>query len=170
MTDAQYIERLKSRCKVSDTGCWEFQGFIHPKGYGEMSYRGDAVRVHRLSFMLHKGPIPDGHQVCHSCDNRRCCNPDHLWTGTNNDNVQDMRRKKRGNKQKKVNCWRGHPLSGENLYVNARGHRACKTCQRIRLRMKAGWSYEQAVAVPLIPSGYSFIEGRLPVTENETRP
>lgn len=146
MSDAQYIDKIKAGCIVNpETGCWEWQGYKHPKGYGEMAYRCKAWRLNRLSYFLHKGPIPEGLFVCHSCDVRHCVNPDHLWLGTNNDNVQDMRRKRRGNKQKKTICKRGHPLSGDNLGLRGpRQHRYCKICTQGRL-----WEKDQQQALAL---------------------
>lgn len=75
--------------------CWEWTGGTRGLGYGSFKsrlgfkrYRG--VYAHRYSLELAHGPIPDGIQVCHHCDNRRCVRPAHLFTGHNVDNVRDM--------------------------------------------------------------------------------
>lgn len=92
-------KRLIAKTAVNDlTGCHEWQGNIHPKGYGMMSYRNTQVRTHRISYAAFVGPIPHGLHVLHRCDNRRCINPDHLFLGTNYDNIKDMMSKGRGRK------------------------------------------------------------------------
>lgn len=84
---------------VSPDGCWLWTGVLHQKGYGTLSFgppdRRRAQFAHRISYELHKGPIPDGMFVCHTCDNRRCVNPEHLWLGTVQDNQSDMSAKSR---------------------------------------------------------------------------
>jgi len=89
-------EKLLNRFRVSGTGCYEFQGCLNkPNGYGILIFDRQRFYVHRLSYELYKGTIPDNMQVCHTCDNRRCIRPSHLFLGSNKDNSDDMMKKKR---------------------------------------------------------------------------
>lgn len=86
------------------TGCWNWTGKIKEGRYGTIKL--DRVReayAHRVSWMLHRGDIPEGMCVCHHCDNTRCVNPDHLFIGTQPDNIGDMvsKNRQRGNMQPK---------------------------------------------------------------------
>lgn len=79
-------------------GCWEWKGKIHSSGYAvtkDYDNKNSNIQVHRLSYSIFKGKIPEGLCVCHSCDNRKCCNPKHLWLGTHKDNNQDCLKKGR---------------------------------------------------------------------------
>lgn len=95
--------------QVIDRGfCWEWDGKIIPwdeetkrGGYGISTYRGLRTTAHRVSFMMFRGPIPDDTLVCHSCDNRLCVHPGHLFLGSRRDNTQDMLQKGRGRWQQK---------------------------------------------------------------------
>ncbi len=74
--------------------CWEWNGGICRSGYGTFrALFGDigyTYSAHRIAYFLKYGPIPDGLLVCHKCDNRSCCNPDHLFLGNHSKNAKDM--------------------------------------------------------------------------------
>ena len=76
-------------------GCWLWTGATSPKGYGRVWFNGKTRRAHRVAWLLTNGPIPDGMKVLHSCDAPQCCRPDHLFIGTDRDNMEDRGRKGR---------------------------------------------------------------------------
>lgn len=86
-------DRLMAFVSVDEaTGCWNWTGAINGAGYGTVGV-GTAEEgkdfAHRVSWRLFRGQIPDGNFVCHHCDNKLCINPDHLFTGTHQDNLND---------------------------------------------------------------------------------
>jgi hypothetical protein len=77
--------------KVEKTpGCWLWSAFKNGPGYGWFRVGQKPRQAHRVSWELHNGPIPDGLQVLHRCDVRSCVRPDHLFLGTQLDNIADM--------------------------------------------------------------------------------
>lgn len=77
--------------------CWEWETTSGPNCYGGVGLWGTGKKTsaHRIAYAFTHGEVADGQPVCHSCDNPPCCNPSHLWAGTQADNVQDMIRKGR---------------------------------------------------------------------------
>lgn len=94
------------------TACREFIGWKKAGGYGQVRVRGRIWLAHRyVWFLLHGGfekPC-----VCHTCDNPPCCNPDHLWNGTNQENIKDRSRKGRTTRSGPI-----HPVTGDKHWTH----------------------------------------------------
>jgi hypothetical protein len=133
-------ERLAAGLVRMPNGCLEWTGHKVPKGYGQIGYDSKVVSTHRLAWELVNGPIPDGLNVLHHCDNPPCCEtqptegyPDgHLFLGTKADNNADMRAKgrARGNTTRKTHCPANHHYDEANTYIDKNGYQHCRTCHR----------------------------------------
>jgi hypothetical protein len=103
------MKRFWDKVDKQENGCWMWTASTVKDGYGYYKLsNGKSGRAHRISWELANGDIPKKMCVLHKCDTPRCVNPDHLFLGTDADNVKDMMQKGRGK-------W-GIPLSGENHY------------------------------------------------------
>jgi hypothetical protein len=80
--------------------CWHFLGHTNAKGYGQLWLFGRLRTAHRVIYELRNGHVPRALCVCHSCDNPSCCNPSHLWQGTQKQNGEDKARKGRARRSK----------------------------------------------------------------------
>jgi hypothetical protein len=122
--------------------CWTWIGVLNENCYGRITVRhGSTILAHRLSWIIHHGPIPHGMWVCHTCDNPPCVNPAHLFLGDARSNHDDMVRKgRRFNRPHKTHCPSGHPYSGENILIDNEGFQSCRTCRKIvSKRCHAAW-------------------------------
>lgn len=89
--------------KKENNECWDWIGACNKYGYGQIRLNDKVIRVHRFSWIIHNGKIPGDLYVLHKCDNPLCVNPNHLFLGTHQDNMDDMINKKRDNKAKGEN-------------------------------------------------------------------
>lgn len=92
----EIIERFWSHVTIGQPDeCWPWQQSTGSHGYGQTWDGKNVLLAHRVSWELTNGPIPDGLRICHTCDNRLCCNPAHFFLGTDADNAMDKARKLR---------------------------------------------------------------------------
>lgn len=123
-------ERFDAKYRIcADTKCWIWTGGKNKSGYGTMAPTEFGTLAHRISYGLHVGPIPEGEGahgtcVCHKCDNAACVNPDHLFLGSNAENMLD--RDSKG---------RHRPLRGS---ANGHSRLAEAEVQEIRQLLNAG--------------------------------
>lgn len=97
------MERFWSKVDVRGSDeCWEWKAARNRHGYGYFRYKSKHAKAHRVSWELTQGEIPDGINVLHRCDNPPCCNPAHLFLGTQAENMSDKVAK--GRQQRGEGC------------------------------------------------------------------
>lgn len=154
----QKIEAFWAKVNVlSDDECWEWLAYTNDDGYGMFGVgsRIDNSRrrlyVHRLSWELANGPIPNRLIVCHTCDNPPCVNPSHLFLDSFGGNMKDASAKGRVRNQfsdleEVTHCPRGHPYS-----LTSKGKKYCKECNRLLVAAARQKEREAAGLPPIIP-------------------
>lgn len=104
-TYEEKIEKLRIRFEkfvvIKEKDCWSWIGATS-SGYGNMCFEKKVLKAHRISWMLYKGKIAPGMHVLHKCDVRICTNPEHLYLGTNQDNMNDKQARNRSNPRCKL--------------------------------------------------------------------
>ena len=108
------IKKFLKSVEKTDT-CWIWTAGSRGYGYGAFKFGNKTVDSHRVSYILFKGEIPSGIFVCHTCDNPKCVNPDHLWLGTHSDNMKDAYNKGRLNIPTTSRFKKGHKAVNRKL-------------------------------------------------------
>lgn len=135
---------MRERCKWTADGCLVYTGKSNRRsGHIQTFLKNERWYIHRFVYHHLVAPVPAHLQVCHTCDNPRCVNLDHLWLGTQRENSLDMVSKKRQAFMKKTHCKNGHPFTAENT------------------RMVAGGRWRQMEAVQNLPASSHAYECRL---------
>jgi hypothetical protein len=130
--------------KTDNDTCWGWAAAKTAAGYGVLmdkcraEGRKNIVYMHRLSWTINFGEIPEGMCVCHRCDNPQCTNPDHLFLGTHAENMKDMLDKGRhvSGQAGKTHCKQGHEFTEKNTRISSSGRRVCRSCAALWARNK----------------------------------
>lgn len=126
------IDKIEQRIeRIPFSGCWIWMGATTAGGYGVVRHEGKLVYVHRVMLASATGVDIDGINSLHECDTPPCCNPHHLFPGTQLDNMRDMSIKGRGRQLWDV-CGSGHVMDDENSYFAPSGVRQCRACKARR--------------------------------------
>ena len=114
--------------------CWFWLAYCTSDGYGRFRYNGIWMEAHRASYIMFRGPIPEGLEIDHLCRVRKCVNPEHLEIVTHIENMQRGNRFDIGKLNRvKTHCPQGHLYS----MVDAAGARRCRSCHNITSRKSA---------------------------------
>lgn len=136
--------RLSGKYRATESGCWQWLGATNGKQvpYGRLNIAGlfggkaTFARSHRVSWLVHKGVIPDGLQVLHKCDNPLCVNPDHLFLGTHDQNMADREQKGR-NRPISGNAWRA---AHAGTLPSGADHFLVKNPERVKRGSQLRWA------------------------------
>lgn len=133
MLEANSIPEPNSGCLLWLRGVSDGR---NPRSYPVWRWQGRKRQVTHLVLGLKGVEVPRGFKACHRCDNTICINEDHLFVGSDKDNMADASRKGRMAYGKKEVCANGHQMSGDNLYRDPSGRQRCRACDRIHQRSR----------------------------------
>lgn len=127
---------LQNTIPEPNSGCLLWLGAVNQFGYGRASVNGRRTVAHRAVYEMTCGPVAADLELDHLCRVRCCVNPTHLEPVTKRVNgLRGLAGVKSGAMQRaKTHCPQGHPYSGDNLFLRARGHRECRACMAERNR------------------------------------
>lgn len=130
---AKYVTRFINRVEISDGGCWLWNSTLNSRGYARMGMYSRLILMHRWSYILFKGDIPQGLVLDHLCRTPNCVNPDHLEVVTQLENIlrSDCPSSLHA---RATHCPQGHPYDEQNTRVSKRGGRDCRACKREKMR------------------------------------
>lgn len=112
--------------------CLVYTGGINSHGYPVIVFRRKPTKGSRLVYTLVHGKIPTGKMICHTCDNRACLNPMHLYAGSAKDNMRDCMERGRHGTASVTHCKNGHEYTKENTCRDRNGRRFCRTCRNVK--------------------------------------
>ena len=131
MIEKKYVDRFWSKVEILDeNACWEWTGANNGR-YGQFWVNERLEQSHRVSWILHCGEIPEGLFVLHECDNPSCVNPDHLFLGTQKDNMRDAVKKGRLKNQKGANNNRVELTENQVLAIRAEYKTGKTSCRKL---------------------------------------
>jgi hypothetical protein len=128
---SELLELLDNRINKTES-CWLWTGSLFKQGYARLYFKGKRLKGHRVSYELYKGPIPNGLYICHKCNVKHCVNPQHLYAGTQANNMQDVLKAGNHGMKNRTHCPKGHEYNNINCRINKDGSRVCRVCDRQR--------------------------------------
>lgn len=125
------VEQRLNIYTLKSESCWDWTGYLNVYGYGQLTILGKKKLAHRISYEIYRGPIPNGMVIDHTCQNKKCVNPDHLEVVTNAENI---RRRNHILWSSRNGCNKGHGI--QKIYVDSKDRRKCKECDSLRHKEK----------------------------------
>jgi hypothetical protein len=127
-TVEQLIDDMTKKSLLGDNGCWLFQGAKDTGGYCYVSFKNRMISIHRISAHYHWGfGLDSSMNILHKCNTRNCWNPNHIYEGTQSENMLDMVEAGMHHEKNRTTCNYGHSLDG----IKKTGWRYCTICDKI---------------------------------------
>jgi hypothetical protein len=141
-TEQRFLEKVSK-----SLGCWTWLGSKYYNGYGQFYEGPNKIVAHRYSYKLKHGSVPDDLLVCHTCDNRECVNPEHLFLGTHKENFEDMDRKGRRVSADTSGIKNGRAKLSEDQVLEIRNRYCSENISAIQLGKEYGIGESQTLRI-----------------------